>query len=305
LLTSRRRVLPLVLAAICLCTRGDHGPDTAPAGMSFSAVMPQTVVWAWEEPEDLREAPASVGVAYLAETIFVGQDAEAPAIRILKRRQPLAVAPQTAIMAVVRVIALSGFQNSETLREQTAAALAEAAHRPGLRAFQIDFDATRSQRAFYADVLHRLRPLMPAAMPLSITALVSWCTAEPASGGWISTLPIDEAVPMFFRLGGSARTGGDKSGYALREPLCRGSLGISTDESWPRLNPNARIYLFAPRPWTPRQLAALESLPAGVRAPALQFANTTADSHPPNDTGLPATGRSGTATSSHFEENLP
>lgn len=142
-LTSRRLALTLVLVVLCLCTHADRGPRAEPraglVGMSFATVMPQTVLWAWEEPEDLRSAPESVGVAYLAETLFLGNPAPAaPAITVIKRHQPLAVPPQASVMAVVRVIALHDFQDSPTLREQTAAALAEVSHRPHLRALQID-----------------------------------------------------------------------------------------------------------------------------------------------------------------------
>lgn len=306
--TLRRLVLPMVFAGLCLCNRGDLDPAAAPAAMPFAAAMPQTVVWAWEEPEDLRGAPASVGVAYLAETLFVGKPtiaAGGPTVGVVSRHQPLAVAPGTAVMAVVRVIALPGFQDSESARDQTAAALAEAAQEPGLRAFQIDFDATRSQRAFYSAVLARLRRSMPAGMPLSITALLSWCAANPGSGDWLSSLSIDEAVPMFFRLGGSARPDGDKTSYTLGEPLCRGSLGISTDESWPRINPYARVYVFAPRPWTPLQLAALEGIRSGGRPTALQFDFAAVRIHPPNDTGLPAAAGSAPRAEIHSEEHLP
>jgi Protein of unknown function (DUF3142) len=285
----RPLIFPLLLAALCLHTRGDSDPAGLYAAMPFPAAMPRTVLWAWEEPENLSAAPVdSVGVAYLAETLLLhkadNNSPAAPALTIRFRRQPLAVAPGAAVMAVVRIIAEPDFQDSAELRRQTAIALAEAARQPHLRALQIDFDATRSQRPFYAAVLTALRPQMPAGMPLSITALLSWCAAAPGSGDWMVNLPIDEAVPMFFRLGGSSRPGDNKSGYPIRDPHCRGSIGISTDESWPRLDPQQRVYLFAPRPWTPLQLAAVQNLPSG-RAPALQ-PNPAAFNLRVNDTGL-------------------
>ena len=282
-------ILPLFLAALCLHTRGDNDPVNLPAAMSFPAAMPRTVLWAWEEPEDLSAAPPdSIGVAYLAETLLLHKAGNgtpaAPALAIRFRRQPLAVAPGAAIMAVVRIIAEPDFQDSAELRRQTALALKETARQPGLRALQIDFDATRSQRPFYAAVLSELRPQMPAGMPLSITALLSWCAAAPGSGDWMANLPIDEAVPMFFRLGGNSRPGDNKSGYPIRDAHCRGSAGISTDESWPQLDPRQRVYLFAPRPWTPLELAAVQILPNG-RAPALQ-PDPAAFNLRVNDTGL-------------------
>jgi hypothetical protein len=280
--------------------------------MSFPSVMPPTVIWAWEEPENLTTASSkSVGVAFLAETLFLGANSNryAPGLRVVHRHQPLELAPDTPVMAVVRVIALPDFQDSPELRRQTSQALVEVAHQKGVRALQIDFDATRSQREFYADLLRQLHPRLPAGMPLSITALLSWCAAAPGEGDWLAQLPIDEAVPMFFRLGGSHRPGGDKSSFRIREPRCLGSNGISTDESWPVLNARARFYLFAPHPWTTLQLAALSNLHSGLRAPVLQQ-GYSAVSAQPNDTGLPRPARSAnqldtTTMKSPNQENLP
>jgi hypothetical protein len=35
----------------------------------------------------------------------------------------------------------------------------------------------------------------------------------------------------------------------IREPLCRGSIGLSTDEQWPDFRPGLRVYLFHPHSW--------------------------------------------------------
>jgi len=131
---------------------------------------------AWEEPEDLRAAHAeSIGIAYLAETLLLdkAQDGSpgATALAIRSRHQPLAVAPGAAVMAVVRVEAQPDLRDSPELRQQTTRALAEVARRPSLRALQVDFDATRSQRSFYAAVLRELRPRMPSGTPLSCALL--------------------------------------------------------------------------------------------------------------------------------------
>ena len=142
-------------------------------------------------------------------------------------------------------------------------------------------------------------------MPLSITALVSWCAATPGPGDWLSSLPIDEAVPMFFRMGGSSLSGESKAGFPIREPLCRGSIGVSADESWPPLNRSARVYLFAPRPWTQRQLAVLSGIPAGHRAPALQYSYAPAGQLPPNDSGLPPNLHPAASNQLPAEEKLP
>jgi hypothetical protein len=284
---ARRSGLLLLAAVLCLRAVGDIGPVTAPARMAFPHAMPQTVLWAWEEPEDLRAAnPAKLGVAYLARTLLLGESL----ITTLPRHQPLEVPEGMAVMAVVRIQTEPGFRDSPALRQQTADELAEVSRQPGLRALQVDFDATRSERTFYAAVLNQLRPQMPPAMPLSITALASWCATDPSSGprqDWLTGLPIDEAVPMFFRLGGHAKPYDDKTWIPIRQPLCRGSIGISTDESWPALRPAGRVYLFAPQPWSLPQLAAAGAMSHAERPAALRVRDDPASRQAGiNDTGL-------------------
>jgi hypothetical protein len=96
---------------------------------------------------------------------------------------------------------------------------------------------------------------MPVEMPLSMTALASWCSYD---GGWMEGLPVDEAVPMLFRMEPDRRrveamngASGveDVSDFAIREPLCQGSVGISTTEAWPRTMVGLRVYVFPDRGW--------------------------------------------------------
>jgi hypothetical protein len=140
-------------------------------------------------------------------------------------------------MAVVRLESQGG-----PLPE--AAAIAQEAAKAALdvKALQIDFDARRSERAWYREVLERLRADLPAGLPLEITALTSWCQAD----RWTSGLPVADAVPMLFRMGpGEGYDGGD-----FRNPMCRSSVGVSTDEL-PRAIPRGRrLFVFNPRPWT-------------------------------------------------------
>jgi hypothetical protein len=211
--------------------------------------MPKKVLWAWEEREDLRFVdPETAGVAYLAETLFVSD-----AVVARRRMQPLLLAPGTRVMAVVRIEANSAklpFHDSEALRRAAAEAIVSVA-RPGIAAVQVDFDATRSQRAFYTDVLRRVRVGLPAGTPLSMTALLSWCSGD----DWIAGLPVDEVVPMYFRLGREGRDPLALGAWRVMEPLCAGSVGISTDEAWPEIGPGKRVYVFAPKPWTERDVA--------------------------------------------------
>jgi hypothetical protein len=119
---------------------------------------------------------------------------------------------------------------------------------PNVSNIQIDFDATRSERAFYRDVIVDVRRRLPETVSLSITALASWCTYD----DWLSDLPIDEAVPMLFRMAADGKQIARRldAGDDFIAPPCRHSYGISTDEPRSNLSAARRLYVFNSDPWT-------------------------------------------------------
>lgn len=246
------RWLALALSLVCLIAHtGAAGPLP---GTALHTPVPQLVLWAWERPESLLFADSDgVGVAFLAHSIFLD---EAPVLR--PRLQPLRVGPNTRLIAVVRLEPTPRTPRSFTpgYTETVAEWIAEVAQEPQVEAVQIDFDATQSQRAFYRAVLAQVRPLLPRATSLSITALGSWCLGD----DWLTGLPIDEAVPMLFRMGVDrenilhALAAGDD----FREPLCRTSVGLSTDEPWPDIHPGRRVYVFNSHSWTKASFEAVQ-----------------------------------------------
>lgn len=212
--------------------------------------LPRITLWAWERPEDLRALePNRFAVAYLAQTIVLRDHPVS-----IPRMQPLQVAAGTLLIAVVRIegapLRLSG-----EAAEQVAGMILKSAKHPGISALQIDFDVRTSQRPFYRAVLGRVRDQLPASMPLSITALASWCVGD----DWLAGLPVDEAVPMFFRMG-SVRPRTPGWTYPLLEPKCMSSAGVSMDEAWPHLSAAARIYVFHPVSWNAVALHNLDQL---------------------------------------------
>jgi hypothetical protein len=230
------------LGALCLSIRTDAA-GRAPAGPSNRMDhLPKRTLWAWERPEDLRAVdPATTAIAYLDQTILLGRDAVSE-----PRRLPLTYPSGETLIAAVRIEAPPGAALDDAQEQQTVSLLLQSAERPGIAALQVDFDATRSQRRFYADLLAKLRDQMPAGLPLSITALASWCSND----DWIAELPVDEAVPMLFRMEPDRRNARpDSPQFRIREPKCRGSAGISTHESWPDDLAGKRIYVFADRGW--------------------------------------------------------
>jgi hypothetical protein len=141
------------------------------------------------------------------------------------------------------------------LAEKLAGIIANSLTRRAADAIQVDFDARLSQRPFYSLVLTALRRQLPVHVPLSITALASWCAYD----DWIGDLPVDEAVPMYFRMGPDhPATDSPGWSYPVREPLCRGRAGVSMDEAWPKLGTGTRLYVFHRGAWNPIALSNLE-----------------------------------------------
>jgi hypothetical protein len=218
---------------------------------------PKLVFWAWEKREDLRFLdPKSEAVAFLVSSVELLPDST----KVIPRMQPLYLPDGVQLIAVVRIYShkdnppsLSTAQTNETLQ-----ALLEATKQPKVSALQIDFDARESERAFYTQLLTELRRQLGPNYPISITALVSWCIGD----RWIQHLPINEAVPMLFSMGSEEAAIRQylSSTNTFSEPLCRGSLGISTGEWWPSPIPTrTRVYVFQQAPWTREVVENLRS----------------------------------------------
>ena len=220
--------------------------------------MPSKILWAWERPEDLRFLDANkFGVAFLAQTLTLKNN------RVIyqPRRQSLQIAPNTYLIAVTRIETAK--QNSlrsdlsDTQKETVVSYIKKTLELPNVKAVQIDFDATVSERTFYRNVVNELKKQLPENTPLTMTALASWCVGD----AWFSDFPIDEAVPMAFEMGAD-----DK---AIRkflihendwsEPLCRGSYGIAVDEPLNvNFKPNRRFFYFKSKAWEKSDLKKLD-----------------------------------------------
>ncbi len=190
--------------------------------------FPHIILWAWERRENLSF----------------------DSVIVRPRFQPLTVPPRTTLIAVARIE--DDRRTSPTLsvsqRVRASRIIAWFAN-ASTAAIQIDFDALRSERRFYRDLLTDVRHRLPASIPLSMTALASWCLDD----DWISGLPADEAVPMLYRMGpdASAITAYLRGGGEFGPVSSRNSVGLSLDAQVTGL-PAAgkRVYLFSPRPWT-------------------------------------------------------
>jgi hypothetical protein len=208
---------------------------------------PQLILWAWERPTDLRFIDTKrVGVAFLAKSILLRSDE----VLVRPRLQSLQLAAGTRVIAVTRIETDRDHKATLTTQQRDAVsqAIADLASLPNVSEIQIDFDAAKSERTFYRDLIKDVRSRLPAQFRLSITALASWCMFD----DWISDLPIDEAIPMLFRMAGDGKDIMTRlaAGDDFKVRSCRQSYGISLDEQNPRLVPSRKLYVFNPDAWT-------------------------------------------------------
>ncbi len=226
----------------------------------LSSEMPGKILWAWERSEDLRFLdPNEFGVAFLAQTIFLEKDTVVPK----PRRQPLEVAPGTYMIAVTRVETNKDGSKRPTfnaeMAKKVASLISNTLDLPDVKAVQIDFDAVVSERAFYRTMINEVRKQLPPATPLTMTSLASWCTGD----AWFNDFPVDEAVPMAFQMGADEEKIKNylRNGNDWREPLCRGSYGISFEEG--RLNgmkDGRRTYYFKNTAWNARDMSLVNAV---------------------------------------------
>lgn len=229
------------------------------ASLGTSPAMPASEpieiwLWAWERPEDLRFVPPDVGVAFLAKTLVL-RDGD---VTHLPRRQPLHMRSGQPLVAVVRIENERG-QRPATLsakvRDRLVDRLVEAGTMDGVGGLQIDFDATRSQRADYRTLLASARARLPEQTRLSITALPSWCQFD----RWVDDdlAVVDEIVPMIFEMGqegDDVRAWVQRAG-SLRSPRCKDSAGAMVGERWTVPATASRVFVFNAEPWTPSVFA--------------------------------------------------
>jgi hypothetical protein len=220
---------------------------------SNAAASADRVVWAWERPETLDSLPADTGIAAVVGFVRLRGGA---IIEARGRRFPLVVAPgRPPPIAVIHIeidqsVPLAW---TDALRAQVvAAAMSFAA---GYQVVQIDMEIRQSQRAALLDVLAGVRAGVHLQTHLSMTALASWCETE----NWLAAAPVDEIVPMLFRMGrdGASLRRKLAAGGDFNDRRCRGAVGISLDA--PVTVPSdRRVYIFNPLPWDAASLASAQ-----------------------------------------------
>jgi len=219
--------------------------------------FPRVILWAWERPEDLEFIdPQRIGIAFLAQTLTLknGDVVYSP------RHQPLKVPPTAKMIAVTRIESQKVTREKAELTDDQRKRLVERIKRTleleRISAIQVDFDAALSERPFYRQLLEDLRRELPDTVPLSMTALASFCVGD----RWLSDLPVDEAVPMVFQMGTDSERIKNMltSGNDFRDGLCRRSYGVSLDEPvTTTFEKQRRVYIFNSRSWTPSDVSEI------------------------------------------------
>lgn len=247
----RHTVGSIILASILLTLS-----CTAPKKQN---IAPNTVIWAWERPEDLRFLdPNRHAVAFLAQTLIL----EGPGDDVIfqPRRQPIQFTPGTHLIAVTRIETSRDSEKnpglSEVQRKSIVQYLKKSIELPNVKGVQIDFDAVESEREFYQQLITETRTAIEPNISLTITALTSWCLGDK----WLEGLSVDDAVPMLFDIGPGRKEITDRleRGDDFTEPKCRNSYGLSVNEPPIKgLKKDRRIYLFKSAAWTPSDLGTI------------------------------------------------
>jgi hypothetical protein len=206
------------------------------------------VLWSWDRGEDLTflASGSPTEVAFLAGTIRLAGNG----VRTRPRLGALLLPSAVRRMPVVRIEAdrRTPAALDATQRRAVLDAMGTLVDLRRADSLQIDFDAPLSAREFYRALLADVRASLPPRAKLSMTALASWCLGD----RWLGELPVDEAVPMLFRLGRDREMvhAWLARGDAALAPECRHGKGVSLDEAPPPMAGSGSVYAFSPRPWT-------------------------------------------------------
>lgn len=215
------------------------------------------IIWAWERKENLTFLDSDTVVAYYAGSVIIDNDRMA----IARRVQPLKLSASTKVIPVVRI---DNFDSANDLTQermkQVEDFIIEMCNQDKVVGCQIDFDAKTSERSVYSLLIASVRSRLPTAIPLSITALVSWCDTY----SWLNDTKVDFAVPMFYRLGVDEHTirGGYTGKTFMGSPKCSSAIGVTTDEPFPirKYIGSRDIYIFNPNSWTEQELKRIIKL---------------------------------------------
>ncbi len=256
----------LALAVLFAGQAGRHGRRTVIEVPLRSVATPSMVqaslaggvAWIWPDSngplaKTTDTAPPYREAALLVESLVLRADG----VERGGRSQSLALPAGVRIIPVVHVEVAADAPDQLTATQLDAILAAVRRHAPvatstqGAGLLQLDFEAPLRQREAYRALVARIRAALPAHVRLSVTALAHWCT----QGDWLDRLPVDEVVPMLYRLGPHAADWQYRfaTGAPTLAHRCRGpALGFATNDPPPPalLARAARPYWFDESVWS-------------------------------------------------------
>ena len=200
------------------------------------------VLWSWQRKDDLSFVGKDVVVAPLVASIFVDKNG----VSIQPRTNVLRLAKKAQIIPVIRLEIPSETYVSndqiDTIIHHVGSFIASCK----TDTVQIDFDAAKSQRPLYKNILEKLHTALPN-IKISITALASWCVGDV----WIDKLPITHAVPMLYNLGEHADDFKKyfKDNRQWRSKKCRGHIGFEQGDIFTKPPRGWHVYVFNNNAW--------------------------------------------------------
>ena len=212
------------------------------SGAAEDLDSPREFWWYWDRPaEQLPALAPGVGAAVLVtHVIFSGQG-----YMVQPRRSALRLPYDAATMPVIHVEVdpARPFAGSAAQNDGLRDAVLDAVRRGSSSWVQLDFEARRSQREFWLTAVKGIKANLPPGVRLSVTALASWCYED----RWLRDAPVDEIVPMYFRLKGARHDYLLRSAVGVSEPRCSTAHGVADDEpNWSVALPGRR-YVFLGR----------------------------------------------------------
>ena len=238
------KTLSVLLIIVCFClTCRPQTPLNAPTVKTGSE---KNILWIWDQPCDLRFMNNSeYEFTLLSKTI----EFDEYNTKIIPRHSSVLLANRAIVFPVIRLE--SKGCSSRIASTVTDKLIDNICHEinnfPLARKIQIDYDAKASERKWYRDLLQAVRNRLPAHCVLSITALASWCYGN----NWLDGLPVDEIVPMFFRMGRDSEL--IKRQIQTRIPCAVASrkycLGVSLDEPLSISIKEGSFYVFNSKRW--------------------------------------------------------
>jgi len=229
--------------------------STAASSSEIATSLARGAAWIWPDSNGPLSARGDAApyreAAVLVESLVLRADGAEHG----GRTQPLALPHGVRIIPVVHVEAAADAPPDLTSTQVNAIVAAvqrqadTAAAGAGL--LQLDFEAPLRERDSYRKLVASVHEVLPPGVRLSVTALAHWCT----QGDWLDRLPVDEVVPMLYRLGADAD--GWRRRFQQGAPTlairCRGpALGFATNDppSSALLARTIRPYWFDESAWS-------------------------------------------------------